>query len=94
MACSDVKDCYSTTDTNGRSVAETNVAKLEKEGYKIRQLDDIPSDYGMKIYEMRKEAGKPVEYLHIIWGNGKGTRTLMLPERIDNWEQLSVIAKL
>ena len=94
VACGDVKDCYANTDTNGRSVAETIVADLEKEGYKIKQLDDISSEHGIKVYEMRKEAGKSIKYLHIIWNDKKGTRALRLSKIVENRDELEAIAKL
>ena len=94
MACGSTKDCYSTADTTGVSVADTVIANLKKKGYEIRERADISLDQPMKIYEVKKEASKPVEYLHIIWGNGKGTRTLILSKRVDDWDQLAAIAKL
>jgi|GEM_PF-3458049 len=48
----------------------------------------------MKIYEVRKDPKKPVEYLHIIWGNGTGTRTLKLTKIVNNWSELAAIARL
>ena len=94
VACSNTKDCYSSTDTTGVSVADTVIANLKKKGYQIKERPDISLDQPMKIYEVQKEASKPLEYLHIIWGNGKGTRTLILSKRVDNWDELAAIAKL
>ena len=94
VTCSDVKDCYSTTDPTGASVAKTIGANLEKEGYEIKEIDDILLDRPRKIYEVKKGASKPAEYIYIIWGNGTGTRTLTLSKRVDNWDELVAIAKL
>ena len=94
VACGKTQDCYSTADTTGVSVADQVIANLNKKGYDTKERSDLTLDQPMKIYEVRKDANKPIEYLHIIWGNGKGTRTLMLSRRVDDWNELAVIAKL
>ena len=94
VACSNTKDCYSTDDTTGVPVAAQAIPNLNKKGYDTKERADLTLDESMKIYEIRKDPKKPVEYLHIIWGNGTGTRTLVLPKIVNNWSELSVIARL
>ena len=95
MPCSNTKDCYSTTDPTGVSVADMVIANLKKKGHQVTEVTDISLEHPrMKIYEVKKEASKPTEYLHIVWGNGTGTRTLMLAKKVDDWNELASIAKL
>ena len=94
VACTNTKDCYSTDNTTGVSVADQVIANLNKQGYNTKERADLTSDYPMKIYEVRKDPKKPVEYLHIIWGNGTGTRTLKLTKMVNNWSELAAIAQL
>ena len=94
VACTNTKDCYSTDDTTGVSVADQVIANLNKQGYNTKERADLTLDQPMKIYELRKDPKRPVEYLHIIWGNGKGTRTLTLAKKVVDWNELAAIAQL
>ena len=94
MACSNTKDCYSTADPSGVSIVDGVIDNLKKKGYETREIDDILLDRPRRIYEVKKEASKLVEYVYIIWGNGTGTRILTLRERVDNWDRLVTLAKL
>ena len=94
VACSNVKDCYSTADTTGVSVADKVIANFNKKGYDTKERADLRLDQPMKIYEIRKDSNKTVEYLHIIWGRGTGTRTLILTKIVDDWSELAAIALL
>ena len=94
VACDNIKECFSTPDTTGVRVAERAIADLNKKGYDTKERADLTGDNAMKIYEVRKGANEPIKYLHIIWGNGKGTRTLILSRRVDDWDELAAMVKL
>ena len=90
IACDRVKDCYASTETNGRAIAKTLEEKLEVQGYTLTAID-LDEDTGMKIYQLFLK-GQPKDYLHIIWTD-KGTRSLRLPEPETNYDQLLLKAK-
>jgi hypothetical protein len=90
-ACETVKDCYASTETNGRSVALTLEQTLRTQGYELKEMD-LADDTGMKVYQLFLK-GAPKDYLHIIWTD-QGTRSLRLPQPEKNRENLARIAKL
>ena len=94
VACPKTQNCYSTADTTGVTVADQVITNLNKKGYNTKERADLTFDQPMKIYEIQKDPQKPVEYLHIIWGNGKGTRTLTLTRTVVDWDELAAIAQL
>ncbi len=90
-ACDRVKDCYASTESNGRVISQTLKEKLESQGYTLTAID-LDEETGMKIYRLFQN-GKPKDYLHIIWTD-KGTRSLRLPEPETNYDQLLLKARL
>jgi hypothetical protein len=90
-ACVSVKDCYASSETNGRSIAQTLEDRIKAEGYVLDPIE-LGEDTGMKIYRLFQK-GQPKDYLHIIWSD-KGTRSLRLPQMEKDYDQLARIAKL
>jgi hypothetical protein len=89
--CENVKDCYASTETNGRSVTQNLEQVLREQGYELKEYD-LEEDTGMKIYKLFLN-GAPKDYLHIIWSE-KGTRSLRLPNPEKDRDRLASIAKL
>ena len=88
--CDRVKDCYASTESNGRLISQTLKEKLESQGYTLTAID-LDEETGMKIYRLFQN-GQPKDYLHIIWTD-KGTRSLRLSEPETNYDQLLLKAK-
>ena len=90
-ACDNVKDCYVSIETNGRSIAQTLEQTLRAQGYTLAPIE-LAEDTGMKVYHLFQN-GQPKDYLHIIWSD-KGTRSLRLPKPEINRDRLALEAKL
>jgi hypothetical protein len=90
-SCDNIKDCYASTDTNGRNVALALQAKLQAQGYTLQEIE-LEEDTGMKVYHLFKN-GQPQDYLHIIWTD-QGTRSLRLPQPEKSRYQLALKVQL
>ena len=90
-ACKNVKDCYMSTETNGRSIVQTLQQRLQVQGYTLTPIE-LEEETGMKVYHLFQN-GQPKDYLHIIWSD-KGTRSLRLPQLEKDRNQLALRVRL
>ena len=94
-ACENIKDCYMSTETNGRSIVQTLQQRLQAQGYTLTPIE-LEEETGMKVYHLFQN-GQPKDYLHIIlhiiWSD-KGTRSLRLPQLEKDRNQLALRVRL